>query len=243
MVSNNDWQPAWILHQYDYRDSSRILECFTPQQGRVAVIAQGLKRPKSPWRGIAQPFRPLRLQHNNRGELHRLTGLESTGTVQQPEGEALYAAFYLNELLMRLLRRHDAQPDLFALYSRSVAALAADMPLEPVLRLFELQALNMLGYGIDFTTDYKRNASLSPQAWYAVDPNQGVFQSQSGNLLLKGEWLLALNQGKLPEDKAARIAINQLMRQLIRYHIGDKPLNSRELLIAARAMNGAKTPT
>lgn len=234
MASNNDWLPAWILHQYDYKDSSRILECFTPTQGRIGVIAQGLKRPKSPWRGIAQPFRPLRLQHNHRGDLHRLTGLESTGAGQALHGEALYAAFYLNELLMRLLRRHDAQPDLFALYSRSIAALSANMPLEPVLRLFELQSLRFLGYGIDFTTDYKRNQPVVAGVLYAVDPELGVYQSQSDAVLIKGEWLNGLDEGKLPATDVGRLAINQLMRQLIRYHIGDKPLKSRELLIAAR---------
>ena len=234
MIEKTDWQPAWILHQYDYRDSSRILECFTAQQGRIAVFAQGLKRPKSAWRGIAQPFRPLRLQHNNKGELHRLTGLESTGAVQQPQGEALYAAFYLNELLMRLLKRQEPLPDLFALYSRSLAALTADLPLEPVLRLFELQTLQLLGYGLDFTTDYKRNQPVERQQEYAVDPVAGVYQSQSSGVLLKGAWLLSLAEQQIPEEKAARTAINQLMRQLIRYHIGDKPLNSRALLVAAR---------
>lgn len=194
----------------------------------------GLKRPKSPWRGIAQPFRPLRLQHNHKGELHRLTGLESTAAPQQPQGDALYAAFYLNELLMRLLRRQDPQPELFALYSRSIAALAADMPLEPVLRLFELQALNQLGYGLDFSNDYKRHCAVDEQQYYAVDANQGVYQSQSASLLLKGEWLKTLANGQIPEGEKARKAVNALMRQLIRHHIGDKPLNSRELLIASR---------
>jgi DNA repair protein RecO (recombination protein O) len=232
--SNSDWQPAWILHQYDYRDSSRILECFTPQQGRIGVLAMGLKRPKSPWRGIAQPFRPLRLQHNQKGELHRLTGLESSGRAQQPQGDALYAAFYLNELLIRLLRRQDPYPELFALYSRSIAALAADMPLEPVLRLFELQALNYVGYGLDFANDYKRHCAVDAQQYYAVDANQGAYQSQSADLLLKGEWLQTLANGQIPAGDEARKAVNALMRQLIRHHIGDKPLNSRELLIASR---------
>lgn len=233
---STDWQPAWILHHYDYKDSSRIIECITPDQGRIGLLAQGVKRPKSPWRGIAQSFQPLRLQHNHRGELHRLTGLESAGPSQTPKGEALYAAFYLNELLLRLLRRAEPQPDLFALYSRSIAALAAQMPVEAVLRLFELQTLNILGYGLDFAHDYKRDEAVKPEMFYAVDPAAGVFQSQSADCLLQGRWLLALAKAELPETADSRAAINQLMRQLIRYHIGDKPLNSRALLIAHRQL-------
>jgi DNA repair protein RecO (recombination protein O) len=52
-------QPAYVLHPRAYRETSLILEVFTRDHGRAAMVARGAKSPKSKWRNLLQPFRPL----------------------------------------------------------------------------------------------------------------------------------------------------------------------------------------
>ena len=52
-------QPAYVIHQRPYRDTSAIVEIFSEAHGRHALVAKGLKRPKSRLKGLIQPFQPL----------------------------------------------------------------------------------------------------------------------------------------------------------------------------------------
>ena len=109
-------QPACIIHHTDYSESSLLLELFTRDYGRVGVIAKGARRPKSGKRALLNPFSSLLLSWTGRGELGVLTQTEANGLPVVLSGEALYCGFYVNELLLRLLHRHDAHEALFEGY-------------------------------------------------------------------------------------------------------------------------------
>ena len=47
-------EPAYVLHSYDWSESSLILEVFTRHRGRVALAAKGVKRPTSNFRQIGR---------------------------------------------------------------------------------------------------------------------------------------------------------------------------------------------
>ena len=51
--------PAFVLHQWDWSETSLILDLFTRDQGRVAVAAKGAKRPYSQLRPVLLPFQRL----------------------------------------------------------------------------------------------------------------------------------------------------------------------------------------
>ena len=38
-------QPAWVLHTYPWRETSLIVETFSRDHGRVALVAKGARRP------------------------------------------------------------------------------------------------------------------------------------------------------------------------------------------------------
>ncbi len=157
---------AYVLHQRPYRESSALLEVFAESHGRVGLVARGVRSPKSRQRGDLQPFRPLRLSWSGRGELGTLTGVESDGPSVALHGAALYSGFYLNELLVRLLARHDPHPRLYAQYRASLVQLGLASDIEPVLRIFEKRLLEEIGYGLLLDHEVRHGEAVQPDAWY-----------------------------------------------------------------------------
>ena len=56
-------EPAYVLHRYDWSETSLILEVFTRQHGRVALVAKGAKRPSSSFRPVLLPLQPLAISY------------------------------------------------------------------------------------------------------------------------------------------------------------------------------------
>jgi DNA repair protein RecO (recombination protein O) len=239
-------QPAYVLHQRPYRDTSALVELFTPMHGRVGVVAKGVKRPKSPWRGLVQQFRPLLASWSGRGDLATLTGLEAQGQSLQLSAPLLASGFYLNELLMRLLQRHEAQVELFSYYDsclRELAGLvlldpqAAQEPLtqglEAILRRFEGQMLETLGYGLILDHDVATGEAIQPAQDYFYQLERGpVAFTQDSNetgVRVSGTTLLAMNQG-LYDERQTRREAKHLMRAVLAVYLGPKPLLSRQML-------------
>ena len=67
-------EPAFVLHQYPWSESSLILEVYTRQHGRLAVVAKGVKRPTSSFRPVLLPLQPLSLHIGGEGDIRTLKG-------------------------------------------------------------------------------------------------------------------------------------------------------------------------
>ena len=93
-------EPAYVLHRYDWSESSLILEVFTRHHGRMALVAKGAKRPSSGFRPVLLPLQPLRLSFGGDAEIRTLKGAEWVGGHVMPTGGALLSGYYLNELLL-----------------------------------------------------------------------------------------------------------------------------------------------
>ncbi len=237
-------QPGYLLHSRPYRDSSALLEIWSRDHGRVGLVARGARRAKSPWRGLLDNFQPLSISWGGKGELKTLRGLESGPLMTPPVGEALAAAYYINELLLRTCMRQDPHPGLYARYTAMLEVLATDQPFEPQLRYFELQLLNELGYGADFYTDCHGD-ELLPSGVYQFVADQGAVPLLPRDTALNagdqrddrtrepvgekvtGRLLMALAQEQLEDDQL--MAAKRLMRVLLRPHLGNRPLESRRL--------------
>ncbi len=230
-------QPAYVLHQRAYRDSSAIVELFTPEHGRVGVVAKGIKRPKSPWRGLLQPFQPLLVAWQGGGELKTLTAAEPQGMALRLPPSALASGFYLNELLMRLVARLDAHLTLFGCYDASLRALAAAdsaAALEGVLRCFERDLLAALGYALVLDREVETGQALVPAQVYDYQVERGpvrLTEAEGGQgIAVHGSTLLALRQACLADAQARREA-KRLMRAVLARYLGPQPLFSRQLLV------------
>ncbi|GMQ83871.1 MAG: DNA repair protein RecO [Gammaproteobacteria bacterium] len=233
--------PGYVLHQRPYRESSALLEVFTELHGRVGLVARGVRSPKSRQRGELQPFRPLRLSWNARGELGTLTGVEADAPCRRLQGAALYSAFYLNELLVRLLVRNDPHPRLYACYQASMESLMQGGDIEPLLRMFEKSLLQEIGYGLLLDSEVESGEPVQPDSYYDYHLESGPVLSERQDaqaFVFKGSSLLALEQEQLTSTDVLRDA-KRLMRSALNLYLGNKPLKSRELF---GATNKASVP-
>jgi DNA repair protein RecO (recombination protein O) len=229
---------GYLLHQRPYRESSVLLEIFTETHGRVGLVARGVRSARSKQRGDLQPFRQLRFSWQSRGELGTLIAAESEGAFIALRGRALYSGFYLNELLIRLLARHDPHPALFAAYAFSVTALGQDGDVEAVLRLFEMQLLQELGYGLQLNCDVETGEALRTDTLYDYHLESGPVRTGSdlpGGFVFRGGNLMAMARGEFDDPLVLQDA-KRLLRAALRLYLGDKPLKSRELF--RRTKNG-----
>lgn len=224
--------PGFVLHQRPYRETSALLEIFTPSHGRVGLVARGVQSPKSRQRGELQAFRALRLSWNDRGELGTLTSIEADGPGFRLRGAALYSAFYLNELLVRLLVRNDPHPALFERYGIALNSLSdAPTDLERTLRLFEKRLLQETGYGLLLEMDCQNGEPVRPDGLYDYHLEAGPVEVAPGALkgfLFPGSSLLGLAQEQNFDPAVLRDA-KRLMRAALSLYLGGKPLKSREL--------------
>ena len=229
--SRVDGQPAYVLHSYPFRETSLIVEVFSRDHGRVALLARGARRPRSVLRGLLLAFQPLELGWAGKGEVPTLMKAEWQGGQPLLSGKALFFGYYLNELLLHLLPREDTHASLFAAYA-AVLRRFADNLQEADLRRFERALLQELGYGLTLTHD-AQGVVIDPDAHYAYEIERGpVRLVRPGNsaLSVRGKTLLDLADDAL-SDPATQAEAKQMMRALINHHTGGKRLETRKIFM------------
>lgn len=227
-------QPAYILHTRNYRDSSLLIEALTRDFGRVSAVLRGAKsggKAAQQKRGLVQLFVPLLISLQGKTDLKTLTHLEAEKKTIVLEGKQLFSAMYVNELLTRLLQHYQPQSGLFTLYQWVLESLQATDFIDVVLRRFELQLLELLGYGLSLDTDVSTGEPIKAGVIYNFFPEYGLQETNvntvEANCQFRGEDLLALQNNDFNLD--VRRASKRLCRLALQPHIGTKPLKSREL--------------
>src|SRR5262245_8258836 len=223
---------AFVLHQRPYRDSSQLLECMTASHGRRGLVARGSRRAGRGQRALLQPFAPLKISWIRRGDLGRLTHVEAEDLSHELEGQALLAGFYVNELLLRLTARGDPNPDIFSCYSRCLAQLGGARSVARTLRVFELELLRALGYGLELDGDSTTGEPLRADQNYVYELEQGFRLAEPRDEdedRYPGRDLLALRDLTFDDDASLRTA-QRLLGRALKAHLGERPLKSRLVL-------------
>jgi DNA repair protein RecO (recombination protein O) len=242
---------AYVLHRYDWSESSLILDVFTREQGRLAIAAKGAKRPYSQLRSVLLPFQRIHVS------LGRSAGVEGAADVQNLRaaewaggqamltGAALFSGFYLNELLMKLVARHDPHPVLFDAYAATLSALgAADPRSEAALRAFELLLLKEIGVLPDLSMATLTQEPVVEVMRYALLPESGIGISQTGDAALGGATWVAL-QAALEHGSVAALQqacgdalpeLKGMLRSQLHYHLGSSVLKTRQVMMAAQGL-------
>ncbi|OOG56279.1 DNA repair protein RecO [Rhodanobacter sp. C03] len=227
-------QPAYVLHARPYRETSLLLECLTREHGRLGVVARGVRGEKARLRRAQlEPFQPLALDLLLRGELATLTAVEAVGTSPRLIGDAGLAGLYLNELVVRLTERQDPFPLLFDAYAQTLARLAGGEPLAWSLRRFERDLLEAIGYGLQLQYESDTGEPLEPNAHYRYLVEQGAVRCAAGHgQAMRGSDLLALAQDQPPDNPGLK-SLRDLMREVIRFHLGGGELRAWRVLAMA----------
>ena len=176
-------EPAYVLHRYDWSETSLILEVFTRHHGRMALVAKGVKRPSSSFRPVLLPLQPLHLAFGGDAEIKTLKAAEWQGGHVMPTGDALMSGLYLNELLLLLLAREDPHPVLFDVYANVVQLIASEHGevLEGALRAFELLLLREIGLLPLLDAQTMTLLALHPDGRYSLVPEGGLRQTNASD--------------------------------------------------------------
>ena len=222
--------PCYILHNRNYRETSLLLDVFSRRYGRLSLVAKGARKQKNDKRALLQPGRKINIAWTIRRDLGTLTGVEPGHGINPRGAGGLLTVFYINELLVRLLHRHEPHPELFDAYADALDKLNDSATEQATLRLFEKRLLEALGYGLALDADTEGNA-IRPDQDYNYLPEQGpapVTSPVPGAWIISGRTLLALAEEDLGDEMVLSEA-KQLMRKALGGLLGDKPLASREL--------------
>ena len=222
-------QPAYILHARPYRETSMLLDVFSEEHGRVALVAKGVRTARSKWRSMLQPFSPLFLSWQGKSELMGLHQAEPNGLPILLKGECLLSGFYLNELMMRLLQKQDPHPRLYTIYQDTLLELQGLHLQEKTLRLFEKKLLAELGYDLPLPIGLGAESS-----YYIFLPGQGFeltsSENSGGSAVFSGKSLQAIAGDQFDDADVLRDA-KRLMRMALAPLLGRQPLQSRKLFI------------
>ena len=241
-------EPAYVLHRYDWSESSLILEVFTRHHGRLALVAKGVKRPSSSFRPILLPLQPLHLAFGGDAEIKTLKAAEWQGGHVMPTGDALMSGYYLNELLLKLLAREDPHPLLFDVYTSVVQVIASEHGevLESALRAFELLLLREIGLLPLLDAQTMTLLTLHPDEHYSLVPEGGLRQTNdSDRASLSGAQWTALQQvlgerttftAILRACAGVASGLKPQLRALLNYHCGVTALQTRQMMIDLQSL-------
>ena len=225
-MTNSDWDECFLLHHRPHGETSLIVDVFTKKNGKMSIIAKGSKKPKSKFFGYLTPFTKLKITYTGRSELKTLTNIdrdfsESTNSLSKTS----YSLLYINELLIRLLPKDAVHEDLFLLYESFLLKIHSGKNIELTLRSFELDMLEMLGYGLDFENEIDKNQSIDINKNYSFIPERGFRESKNSNF--SGKDIINIRMRNLSE--VSKKHLKHITQESIHFCLDGKNLSSREI--------------
>ena len=222
---------CFTLHSRPYLESSLLIDIYSRKYGRLHLIAKGARQRNKKLLIAAQPYQRSLMSWQGNNELMVLIDIEANNKPYDLPGIKLIAGSYINELLIRLLHKNDPYPKLFDCYDKAIAALSNQENVEAILRVFEKNLLQFMGYGLILDHDITDGKAIQKDKKYYYVLEQGPTKytpTASNYIEISGSSLLALDQEFLQHKHACK-EIKKLMRFILDQHLGNKPLHSRKL--------------
>ncbi len=224
--------PCFILHQRPYRETSLLLDVLSSDYGRVDLVARGIRtKNKRNEQALLQPYQKIMLSWSGRGSMGTLNKVESICPVDMLKGSLVMTGFYINELIVRLLHKNEPHIELFEAYEVVLISLRNAENEQSVLRRFEIQLLQALGYGLVLDHDVDNDSPIEQDKdyYYCLDNGPSETPPKHGEyVLLSGKTLLSLQNDQFESEDSLKQA-RVLMRTMLKSFLGSKPLSSRQL--------------
>ncbi len=222
-------EQAYCMHARRYRESSRIIEMLTPEHGLVSCLWRSSNKKNS---SVDLLFTPLLVSWSGRGDLFTLTHVESITAKQVTSPEVSIVGMYLNELILKLVPKSSPSVEIFDLYRNVIHLLGKGDNQEKVLRLFEIELLELVGHGLSLDKEVDHETPITEDGFYRYDVGLGPARIQHENTawnVIKGSTLIGL-QSPLSMNAACLSEAKRLMRGVINWHLDGRLLHSREIL-------------
>lgn len=221
MISN--LQKAYVIHSRPYKETSLIVTFLTEKKGKISAVAKGAKRKNSRLSGNLEPFQCLNIDYRGKSDLKSLVLAEPIEVFEDFFGsENLYSAFYVNELINYLVAQADESMEIFDIYKKCISNLKRNNQIEKILRDFELNILSVLGYEINFLSDYDSNEPIMNGLRYKYSPQSGFSKSEQG---YDGKILNEINERKFSKNSLQ--ACKEINRTTINYYFEELNIKSR----------------
>ena len=226
-MSPNRWEECCLLHQRSYGETSIIAEVFTRNLGKMSVIARGAKKPKSKFFGYLVPFSRLKITFSGRSELKTLTNIDRDLSLTNTYlSRKSYSLLYINELMIKLLPKDAEHKPLFDLYSKFIQDSVNEEKMDYLLRNFELDLLEMLGYGINFHADINNEEEIKLNKNYIFVAESGFMASDNAKDF-SGEDIIKIRERNFEDISTKKL--KQLTQATIMFCLEGKDLNSRQI--------------
>ncbi|KGM06015.1 DNA recombination and repair protein RecO [Methylophaga thiooxydans] len=221
---------AFVLHHRPFRETSLLVDALTRDHGRVSLVARGMRQQKKRQSHVLQLFQPLWISWYGYSELHTLGQAESSESAFRLIGKASLCGLYLNELLVRLLPIQESEPVIYDAYYQALQSLQQNENEQVVLRLFEKRLLAELGYGLVLRHEAGSLTPIEDNGLYRYLPDSGPQRQLNAGKepSISGRSLRQLDEED-GFDETSLKEIKIMMRTVINYYLGGKPLHSRQL--------------
>lgn len=222
-------EKSYVLRTIPFTESSLIVDVFSRNHGRLNLLAKSARRVKSQFRGVLRPFQLLSLSWSGKGEVPVVTGASLQSNFLEMKGEVLYVGSYLNELLIKLLHKHDPVRALFDSYEQALNSLHHETNLSQPIRIFEKKLLKELGYGLILDTEADRAQTIQESKFYTYEFDKGpICVARDVPNSISGAALLALAKEKIPPGPV-ELQSRRLLSDAMEHHLNGRKIHSREI--------------
>ena len=204
-----------ILRTRPLTETSLIVHWLTPELGRVATVAKGARRPKSPFAGKLDLFyaADFSFSRSRSSELHNLREVklrETHGAIRE-DILMLQQAGYAAAFIEQATETESPLPEIFELVRGFLKHLCAQPPQPQNIFVLELKLLHELGLEPDLAeTRLTPGAKKIIQAFLAGDWTDNarlkLSAAQHDELRQFLHGFLIFHLGRLPRGRAAALA-------------------------------------
>lgn len=218
---------AIILKKTDYQDDKIRVELFSEELGRIPLLVSR----KSKKNGNHFNLFSQSEWHLTKGKVFFFQKSCDPIRIFAFKAKRLWCAYYLNELILRLIPPEEAVPNLYSCYLDTLIALHNTVEggsVEWFLRTFESELLSTLGLLPDFGVDIMGDDILRQKEYFLTE--QGIFSvpTELVSLKISGSLLRKIEQQDIKQFSLDELSqYKHVMRFLLQTVLGERPLQSR----------------